>query len=125
MHVNGLGTALLLAAMTLPAATGATPDPAGTITSKNVRQAEVKAKSAEDHKKIAQYYQHQTELMQAKLAEAEDLVKYWSTNTAAIQDSKAPNPYWSAKQRAEVLRAELESASAHAAEQQKLAQSAR
>jgi hypothetical protein len=125
MHLNGLGAALLLAAMTLPPATGAIPEPTETITRNNVRQAELKAKSAEDHKKIAQYYQHQTELMRAKLAEAEDLVKYWSLNAVAIEDSKTPNPYWSAKQRAEGLRVELESASAHAAEQQRLAQSAR
>ena len=122
---NRLGTTLVLAAMSIPGAFAATPDPAGSITTKNVHQAEIKAKSAEDHEKIAEYYQHQTELMRAKLAEAEDLVNYWSNNARAVPDSKVPNPYWSAKQRADQLRVELQSASAHAAEQHKLARSAR
>lgn len=125
MHLKGPAAALVLAMMSIRLAAGATPDAAGSITDKNVRQAEAKAKSAEDHQKIAEYYQHQTELMQAKLAEAEDLVAYWSKTSQAIADSKVPNPYWSAKQRADQLRVELQSASAHAAEQQKLAQSAR
>jgi hypothetical protein len=115
---------LVLAAVTTQAV-GATSPPGAEITSKNVRQAEAKAKSAEDHIKIAEYYADQTKRMQAKLAEAEDLVSYWSRNSEASDDSKAPNPYWSAKNRADFLRAEAASASAHAAEQEKLAQSAR
>lgn len=124
MHLNGLPTTLVLAVISVAPVMGATPDVAGAITANNVRQAEVKAKSAEDHRKIAEYYQNQTKLMQAKLAEAEDLVTYWSGSAGAV-DTKAPNPYWSARKRADALRAELASASAHAAEQQKLAQSAR
>jgi hypothetical protein len=123
MHMNGLAGALVIAALTMPAMVAATPQTSADITSKNIRQIEAKAKSAEDHKKIAEYYEDQTKLMQAKLADAEDLVNYWSRNAAVA--SNVPNPYWSAKNRADSLRAEMASASAHAAEQQKLAQSAR
>jgi len=115
---------LVVAAITVPMLMGAAPQAGGEITSKNVRQAEAKAKSAEDHLKIAVYYANQAKLMQAKCAEAEDLVGYWS-HEAAVRNNHRPNPYWSAKNRADALRAEVESASAHAAEQQQLAQSAR
>ncbi len=122
--MNRLAVALVVA-VTMRAMVGATPQTSIEITSKNVRQAEAKAKSAEDHRKIAEYYEDQTKLMQAKLADAEDLVSYWSRNTAFVNSSNAPNPYWSARNRADSLRGELASASARAAEQQKLAQSAR
>jgi hypothetical protein len=115
---------LVFAAMTVPILMGASPQAGAEITSKNVRQAEAKAKSAEDHLKIAVYYKNQAKLMQAKCAEAEDLAGYWS-HQAAVPNNHSPNPYWSAKNRADSLRAEVESASAHAAEQQQLAQSAR
>ena len=116
--------ALVFAAITIPMQMGAAPQASVEITSKNVRQAEAKAKSAEDHLKIAVYYANQAKLMQAKCAEAEDLAGYWS-HQAAVQNDRSPNPYWSAKNRADALRAEVESASAHAAEQQQMAQSAR
>jgi hypothetical protein len=115
---------LVVAAIAVPMLMGAAPQVGGEITSKNVRQAEAKAKSAEDHLKIAVYYENQAKLMQAKCAEAEDLVGYWS-HEPAVRNNHSPNPYWSAKSRADALRAAEESASAHAAEQQQLAQSAR
>jgi hypothetical protein len=116
-------SALVLAAISVPLLMGAAPTGGGEITSKNVHQAEAKAKSAEDHLKIAVYYENQAKLMQAKCAEAEDLAGYWSRQAAV--NNHSPNPYWSAKNRADSLRAEVASASAHAAEQQQLAQSAR
>lgn len=113
----------LAGAVLMPAATApASPE----ITSKNIRQVEDKARSAADHRKIAEYYQHQANLMRAKLSEAEDLVSYWSRDSAGIApNNRNPNPYWSAKNYADALRAAAEAASARAAEQEKLAQSAR
>jgi hypothetical protein len=125
MKCNWRSAVVVIAALTTPLVMGATPQASGEINDRNVRQAEAKAKSAEDHLKIADYYQSQTKLMQVKLAEAEDLVTYWSSDTAMVHNRNVPSPYWSAKSHADRLRAEVESASAHAAEQQKLAQSAR
>jgi hypothetical protein len=115
---------LVVAGIAVPMLMGETPQAGGEITSKNVRQAEAKAKSPQDHLKIAVYYENQAKLMRAKCAEAEDLAGYWS-HEAAARNNHSPSPYWSAKNRADALRAEVESASAHAAEQQQLARSAR
>jgi hypothetical protein len=117
---------MVLAAIT-PALAGEPSQNGGEITDKNIRKIESQAKSAEDHLRIAQFYEAQAKLMQAKLAEAEDLVKYWGGNSTVVlnNNNKAPNPYWSAKNRAEYLRAEKEAAGKHAAEQQSLAESAR
>lgn len=117
---------LALTGMTMPLLLLAgTPQSSGAITSKNVRQAEAKAKSAADHVRIAEYYENQAKLMQAQLAETEDLVNYWLREAEAIPNRQAPSPYWSAKSRAEELLVEVESASTHAAEQHRLAQSLR
>jgi hypothetical protein len=124
--VNRTANALVLALLSSVLAVGATPQPSEEITSKNIRQVEAKARSASDHRKIAEYYENQAKLMRAKLSDAEDLVNYWSRGGAAMAaNNEAPNPYWSAKNYAHALQAEVESASAHAAEQEKLAQSAR
>lgn len=114
------GAAITLGALLMQHAWGATPDPSRTINANNVHQAEARARSAEDHRKIAAYYERQAELIQAKLAEAEDLVKYWAS--AAASNDQVTTPYWSAKQRADQLRSQLNYSSAREAEQQKLAQ---
>lgn len=126
MLVNRTASALFLALLSSVLATGATLQPSQEITSKNIRQAEAKARSSADHRKIAEYYQSQAKLMRAKLSEAEDLANYWSRDGAAIAPNNGvPNPYWSARNYAQALRAEAEAASARAAKQEKLTQSAR
>ncbi len=120
-----LNSAVLVLAAMAPLFAGAIPPVSEEITGKNVRQAEAKAKSAQEHLRIAQYYENQTRLAQAKLAEAQDLVKYWANDASATRDNRVLSPYWSAKSRADALRLDLESASLHAGEQQRLAESAR
>lgn len=124
MKIEWSTGAVVLAAIALPMIARATnPQSGEEINVYNVRQAEAKAKSAEDHRKIAQYYQSQIKLIRVKLAEAEDLMNYWGSNTSMLQNNTVPNPYWSARSRAESLRLEVESASRSAAEQQKLVES--
>lgn len=86
-----------------------------------VRKAEVDAKTASDHLRLAAYYRSKAEKTQTKLAKADDLVNYWSKQPGMDGRTKVPNPYASARTLAEHYRWELQKLSKLAANQQKLA----
>jgi hypothetical protein len=114
--------ALFLASV--PLQLRATPQsPSGEpLTSKDVRKAEASAKTAGDHLRLAQYYESKAQLTRSKLAEAEDLVNYWSQKDWMVNRTKVPNPYTSAKSLADSYRYELDKTTKLAADHRKMAE---
>jgi hypothetical protein len=66
------------------------------LTAKEVRRAEKNARTAEDHIRLAEYYENEAQRKQAELREQEDLVSYWGRTSMATR-TKIPNPYWNAQ----------------------------
>jgi hypothetical protein len=92
------------------------------LTAKQVRKAEAEAKTAQDHLRLAAYYQAKAQQTQSKLADAEDQMKHWSFMEGR---TKVPNAYTSSRSLVERYRAEFEEASKLAANHQKMAESLR
>ncbi len=94
----------------------------GTINSKaELRQALATAESAADHARLASYYHHTALVYAGKQAEEEQIADRWEKQYANW--SKSPNPYRSAKNLAAYYGQLSKDAAAHAAEQDKLANS--
>jgi len=94
----------------------------GTINSKaELRQALATAESAADHARLASYYHHTALVYAGKQAEEEQIADRWEKQYANW--SKIPNPYQSAKNLAAYYGQLSRDAAAHAAEQDKLANS--
>jgi hypothetical protein len=92
------------------------------LSAKEVRKAEREARTADDHLRLAAWYQTDAQQTQIKLTEEEDLVKYWAQRGMADRE-KIPNPYWSAQALARLYREKLQNATKLAASHQKLAES--
>jgi hypothetical protein len=56
---------------------------------------------------LAQYYSAKAADNQRKLAEAEDLVECWGQKSCTVYRNEIPNPYQSAKARAEYFRRQV------------------
>ncbi len=115
----------LVLPVSLPLSLRATPQtPSGdTLTAREVRKAEADAKTAADHIRLAAFYQSKALRIQHDLAEAEDLVNYWSQQYRVAGRTKVPNPYTVARSRAERYRSELKKTSKLAADHQRTAES--
>ena len=86
-----------------------------------LRQALATAESGADHARIASYYHRTALVYAAKQAEEERTANRWEKQYANW--SKSPNPYQTAKNLAAYYRQLSSDAAAHAAEQDKLANS--
>ena len=94
----------------------------GTINSAaELRQALATAESRADHARIAYYYHHTALVYAGKQAEEEQIANRWQKQYENW--SKSPNPYLSAKNLAAYYAQLSRDAAAHAAEQDKLANS--
>ena len=109
-----------VASLPLPvrAIPGTSPAPA--LSAKEVSKAEAKAKTAEDHLRLAAFYQSKAQQAHSKLAEAEDMMKHYSW---MADRSKEPNAYTSSRSLADRYRAEYEQSSKLAADHRRVAQS--
>jgi hypothetical protein len=111
----------LLFAATVPGA-----DPASSsgepLTAKEVRKAEKEARTADDHLRLASYYESEARLKQAELKEQEQLVDYWGRTSMATR-TKIPNPYSNAQALARLYREQLKTLMKRAAEHRKKAES--
>lgn len=96
-------------AQTSPNASGAA------LTAKEARQLEKTAITAEDHERLAAYYQVQAEQAQKNLAAAEELERQWGPMERA---SKTPDPYPHARRLVAEYSAEVQKYSQQAADQQ-------
>jgi hypothetical protein len=79
-----------------------------------------RAKTWDDHLRLAAWYQTDARQTQNKLTEEEDLVKYWAQRGMADR-AKIPNPYWSAQALVRLYREKLQNATKLAASHQKMA----
>jgi hypothetical protein len=89
-------------------------------TAKEPRKAEAEARTADDHLRLAAYYQAKARQAQADLAEEEARMKQWGW---MADRTKIPNPYWSARALAGMYREDLKRALKKAADHLKLARS--
>ena len=105
-------------------APGADPpsSPGEPLTAKEVRRAEKEARTADDHLRLAAYYEYQARLKQAELTEQEHLVDYWGKTSMATR-TKIPNPYWNAQALARLYREQLNTLTKLAAKHRKMAES--
>jgi hypothetical protein len=87
-----------------------------------VRKAEKEARTADDHLRLAAWYQLEASQAQSKLTEEEEQMKYWAQRGMADR-TKIPNPYWSAEALARFYREKLTNATKLAASHRKLAES--
>ena len=87
-----------------------------------VRKAEREARTADDHLRLAAWYEADARQTKNKLTEEEDQVKYWAQRGMADR-TKIPNPYWSAQALSRVYREKLQNATKLATGHQKLAES--
>jgi hypothetical protein len=76
------------------------------LTAKEVRKAEKGARTAEDHLRLAAYYESEARKKQAELAEQEELANNLG-RTAMAMRTKIPNPYWNAQALARLYREQL------------------
>jgi hypothetical protein len=100
-------------AQTSPNASGAP------LTAKEARQLEKSAVTAEDHERLAAYYQVQAEQAQKNLAAAEELERQWGPMERA---SKTPDPYPHARRLVAEYSADVQKYSQLAADQQWVAE---
>jgi len=107
---------LLLIACGYGRAQGAAGEP---LSPKEVRRAEAEAHTPEDHLRLAAYYTARARQTQADLAEAEEDMRRWASMELR---TKIPNPYWSARERAGMYRADLKKWLQRAAAHQRLAE---
>jgi hypothetical protein len=91
------------------------------LSAKEVRKAEREARTADDHLRLAVWYQADARQIQNKLAEEEDQVRYWAQQPGMAMRTKIPNPYWSAQALARLYREKLQNATNLAATHQKMA----
>jgi hypothetical protein len=116
---------LLLASMpwqlrAMPEAAQAPRDGSGeTLTAKAVQQLEKTAVNAEDHQRLAAYYQVQAEQAEKKLANAQELEKQWGPMERA---SKTPDPYPHARRLVAEYSAEVQKYSRLSADHQWVAE---
>jgi len=106
-------TALLLLICGYAYAASESPSP------KEMRHAEAEARTPEEHRRLAAYYSARARQAQADLAEAEDDMRRWASMETR---TKIPNPYWSARARAGMYRADLQKWRQRAAVHQRLAE---
>ena len=125
MHTQPRAALAFLFVAIAPAFTrGAPQSPSNQfLNAKEVHVAEAEAKTARDHSRLAAYYSSQAQRTRGKLAQAEDMLNYWSKQPGMAGRTKVPNPYASARTLTERYRAELEKESKLAATHQKLAES--
>jgi hypothetical protein len=109
MHIL-IGIAL---ALVLPGAASGEP-----LTAKEVRKAEKEARTADDHLRLAEFYEYAARAKQAELTEQEQLVNYWGQTSMATR-TKIPNPYWNAQALARLYREQLKTLTKRAAEHRK------
>jgi hypothetical protein len=78
---------IALALVFVASAAGADPpsSPGEPLTAKEVRRAEKEARTADDHLRLASYYEYQTRLKQAELTDQEHLVDYWGKTSMATR----------------------------------------
>lgn len=100
-------------AQTSPNASGAP------LTAKQARQLEKTAVTAEDHERLAAYYQVQAEQAKKNLAAAEELEQKWGPMERA---SKTPDPYPHARRLVAEYSADVQKYSQLAADQQWVAE---
>jgi hypothetical protein len=93
------------------------------LTSKEVRRAEVSAKTAADHLRLAAWYRLEAQQAQRNLAEQEAVVNQLSHNPALVARTKIQNPYWNAQAWTRIYREKLQNATKLAAAHQKMADS--
>jgi hypothetical protein len=104
----------------MPEAAQAPRDASGeALTAKAVQQLEKTAVNAEDHQRLAAYYQLQAEQAQKKLAAAQELERQWGPMERA---SKTPDPYPHAKRLVAEYTAEAQKYSRLAADHQWVAE---
>jgi hypothetical protein len=115
---------IALALLFVAGARGADPASASgePLSAKDVRRAEKEARTADDHLRLASYYEYAARSKQAELAEQEQLVNYWGQTSMATR-TKIPNPYWNAQALARLYREQLKSLTKRAAEHRKMAES--
>jgi hypothetical protein len=121
-----LKTALaVLLVASMPLRLGAEPQGSSSeaLSAREVRKAEREARTADDHSRLAAWYQFEARQTQNNLTAEEDLVKYWSQQPGMVNRTKIPNPYWSAQALARFYSEKLQNATKHAASHQKLAES--
>jgi hypothetical protein len=95
------------------------------LSRRDLRRAEANARTSEDHLRLAQYYHAKAAENQRKLVEAEDLVEYWGEKPWMVYRNKIPNPYQSAKARADYFRREVEAAARLASAHERAAEELR
>jgi hypothetical protein len=104
----------------MPEAAQAPRDASGeTLTAKAVQQLEKTAVNAEDHQRLAAYYQAQAGQAQKKLAAAQELERQWGPMERA---SKTPDPYPHAKRLVAEYSAEVQKYSRLSADHQWVAE---
>jgi hypothetical protein len=92
------------------------------LTAKQVRTAKTEARTADDHLRLASYYEFEARLKQAELTEQEQLVACWG-KTSMVMRTKIPNPYWNAQALARLYREQLRKLTKLAAKHRKMAES--
>jgi hypothetical protein len=92
------------------------------LSAKEVRKAEKEARTADDHLRLASYYEYAARAKQAELAEQEQLANYWGRTSMATR-TKIPNPYWNAQALARLYREQLATLTKRAAEHRRIAES--
>jgi hypothetical protein len=85
------------------------------LSAKEVKRAEKKARTSDDHLRLAAWYEYAALQKQAELKEQEDLVNYWGRTSMATR-TKTPNPYWNAQALARLYREQLNKLTKLAAE---------
>jgi hypothetical protein len=112
---------IILALLFVVRASGGSPS-GEPLSAKEVRKAEKEARTADDHLRLAEYYEYAARAKQAELAEQEQLANYWGRTSMATR-TKIPNPYWNAQALARLYREQLKTLTKRAAEHRRIAES--
>jgi hypothetical protein len=116
--------ALIVATVSLPVAAAPQAPLGEPLNANDIRKAEKNARTAEDHLRLAAWYESEARQAQNRLTEEEQLVAYyWAGQPEMVTRTKIPNPYWSAQALARSYREELGRATKLAATHRKLAES--
>ncbi len=92
------------------------------LTAKEVRRAEKESRTADDHLRLAAYYESKASQKQADLTEQEELANNLRRTSMAMR-TKIPNPYWNAQALVRLYREQLKTLTKLAADHRKTAES--
>lgn len=123
VHLKTALAVLVMASVPVHLGAGMQSSSSAAPSAKELRNAERDARTADDHLRIAAWYQVKADETRNELVAQEKLVNYWAQQPGMVSRTKIPNPLWNAQALARLHRERLQNSMKLATRHQHLAES--